>query len=347
MVLLIQLLHFIYFPVDRHFVFFLTLRCVARFQWTSLHGSLPWPVVSLPAVSLYLWSMRVQKRLDGKFQKWAIYISFHWLAIMMKPLAVLLRPSQDVSRSFVQGFSPISHFVDVLVVSPLLWCLSASVQVTLMGPKCKSSDSDKAPCVKSSVWPVISGMRWGSWNISAENKWGAVCTSMNTDASLYVVLRDVDCWLSFMRLFSHNGLKNLCLCPSFPQTLNSLRLRAGTPVLPAPGTECWDKWTDTWMKEMHRLLSQASCFPHPSMTRVKGSPYHDLQHVLLKWALLINYHSFLRYSILQVIKQRLRDVTRIPAITVAGSEGRVWTQVGTPQPVALALFLFLSNTGTC
>lgn len=146
MVLLIQLLHFIYFPVDRHSVFFLTLKCVARFQWTSLHSSLPWPVVSLPAVSLYLWSMRVQKLLDGKFQKWAIYISFHLLTIMMKPPAVLLRPSQDVSHPFVQGFSPISHFVDVLVVSPLLWCLSASVQVTLMGPKCKSSDSDKTLC---------------------------------------------------------------------------------------------------------------------------------------------------------------------------------------------------------
>lgn len=65
---------------------------------------------------------------------------------MMKPPAVLLRPSQDVSHPFVQGFSPISHFVDVLVVSPLLWCLSASVQVTLMGPKCKSSDSDKTLC---------------------------------------------------------------------------------------------------------------------------------------------------------------------------------------------------------
>ena len=144
MILVIQLLHFISFPVDRHFVFFLALKWAARLQWTSLYGSLPWPVVllsvvSLSADSLCLCSLMVQKLLDGKFQKCTIYISFRLLATMMKPLTVLLCPSQDVSHPFVQCFSLISHFVDILVVSQVLRCLSASVQVTLTGPMCKRS----------------------------------------------------------------------------------------------------------------------------------------------------------------------------------------------------------------
>lgn len=126
---------------------FCFLPCFKMSSRTSVDisvRSLPWPVVllsvvSLSADSLCLCSMMVQKLLDGKFQKCTIYISFRLLAMMMKPLTVLLRPSQDVSHPFVQRFSLISHFVDRLVVSQLLRCLSASVQVTLTGPMCKSS----------------------------------------------------------------------------------------------------------------------------------------------------------------------------------------------------------------
>lgn len=116
MILVIQLPCFIFFPVDRHFVFFLTLKSVAKFQWTSLYSGLPWPVISLSAVSLYLRSMMVQKLLSGKVQKWATYICFYLLAILMKSLTVLLHPSQDMTHPFVQRVSPISHFVDIFVV---------------------------------------------------------------------------------------------------------------------------------------------------------------------------------------------------------------------------------------
>ena len=215
MILVIQLPCFIFFPVDRHFVFFLTLKCVAKFQWTSLYGGLPWPVISLSAVSLYLWSMMVQKLLSGKVQKWAIYVCFYLLSILMKSLAVLLHPSQDMTHPSVQRVSPIRHFADIFVVRSAMWRPSTCVQVAVMGPKCKSRDAEKTPRVKSSAWPLMSGVRWESWNIPAESKWGrSMRVRQHTCFSLYVMLREVGCWLACMRLFSHTGplITWVCVC---------------------------------------------------------------------------------------------------------------------------------------